>query len=1166
MAAGIDHQDRFGTRRLKMATRTIACALFLAAGVSANGANAQATAKIEAQESAEGYGRIVLTFEDKLPEYKVSTSTGVVVVAIGEPAAPDMSTIPGSMASFVAAARRDPDGRAIRIALAQPVSVNTMEAGEKLFIDLLPQDWVGMPPGLPAAVVAELARRAEEAEEKRRQQEILDRFLKSKPVEVRITSLPTFTRFVFVWDGVPDATVERSIETAQINFDRPARIDLSGIKSRLPAYISNITSRLGETGLEIFMTVDPEAPVRGFREELTYVVDVTAPVSADADMSSLGDLALDQDGAATLMLDNRPADEPDPVVQASATAVPKNLADTEAESLPREAEEIAERPDDPMAAPASASEEMAGDSDSNEIPLVRPEARRFGDSVRLTLPFLAPTPAAVFERGGALWAVFETEQQIDTRLLKDNLRGSVSDVESWRSGSVTLLRLRLLNPGLASVAGQATSWIITIGDVKLEPTEPISFNREIGPDGLIRAAAKFTTANAIHEIIDHDSGEHLFVVTAMGPGRAIPKPYNFVEFSAPQTIHSLVVRPIVDDLDVTYDGTMVRVRRDKGLSLSQVSGTYMAGHNEPFDAARPGFVDTFEDGALDPGSVYRLLAQHVSEAAEASDGKRTRARLQMARSLLATELGAEALAQLNLVEQDDPGALRDPSVRALRGIANVMMGRPDEAVRDFDAFGLNQSTDIALWRGLAELDLGNWRAAQAALNNGEPAIASYSKARQRTFRLAAAKAALEMNDIATAAVRLAELTETAADDDMDLKLLNARLAASLGQKELALVGYDDVIAANDRRLSAEAQLRRVAVLRSMENGKPVDDESIETLERLAISWRGDEVELGALRLLAGLYVDRSDYYRAFEVMKSATVADSQSPTTRALQDDMNAAFEELYLGGGADELPAIEALSLYYDFRELTPIGRKGDEIIRGLADRLVEVDLLGQASELLRHQVDHRLKGAARAQVAAKLAWLYLMNRKPTDAITVLARTRQAVLPREVSYQRLLLEARALSETGRTDLALDLLSSSSGPEVDTLRADVLWKGRRWQDAGEAIERGLNATWADPDMMAADKRAMVLRGAISFALADDKLGLQRYRAKFLAKMANSPDARAFDVVTLPVPDNAGEFNDLVTRVAAVDTIDAFLNEYRERYVLTPPPGAAAAPEAATPQS
>ncbi|MFX5287198.1 hypothetical protein ABTC87_18615, partial [Acinetobacter baumannii] len=71
-------------------------------------------------------------------------------------------------------------------------------------------------------------------------------------------------------------------------------------------------------------------------------------------------------------------------------------------------------------------------------------------------------------------------------------------------------------------------------------------------------------------------------------------------------------------------------------------------------------------------------------------------------------------------------------------------------------------------------------------------------------------------------------------------------------------------------------------------------------------------------------------------------------------------FEQIYNGAKGEDLPPVEALALFYEFRDLTPIGRRGDEMIRRLADRLVVVDLLEQASELLQYQIDHRLEGSA--------------------------------------------------------------------------------------------------------------------------------------------------------------------------------------------------------------
>ena len=173
-------------------------------------------------------------------------------------------------------------------------------------------------------------------------------------------------------------------------------------------------------------------------------------------------------------------------------------------------------------------------------------------------------------------------------------------------------------------------------------------------------------------------------------------------------------------------------------------------------------------------------------------------------------------------------------------------------------------------------------------------------------------------------------------------------------------------------------------------------------------------------------------------------------------------FDSLFLGGKGDALPPIEALGLFYDFRDLTPIGRRGDEMIRRLADRLVSVDLLDQAAELLQHQVDHRLQGAARAQVATRLAVIYLMNRKPDRALATLQATRTAELSNELRDQRLLLEARALSDIGRHDLALEVIANIDSREAIRLRSDILWAARRWR-AGRradrtALRRPLEAT------------------------------------------------------------------------------------------------------------
>ena len=187
--------------------------------------------------------------------------------------------------------------------------------------------------------------------------------------------------------------------------------------------------------------------------------------------------------------------------------------------------------------------------------------------------------------------------------------------------------------------------------------------------------------------------------------------------------------------------------------------------------------------------------------------------------------------------------------------------------------------------------------------------------------------------------------------------------------------------------------------------------------------------------------------------------------------------------------------------------------MIRRLADRLVAVDLLDQAAELLQHQVDHRLQGGARAQVATHLAVIYLINRKPQRALGTLQATHTAELSNELRDQRLLLQARALSDTGRHDLALELIVNLDSREAIRLRSDILWSAKRWRAAAEQIEMLYGERWKDFTPLTEPERFDILRAAIGYSLGDEPLGLARFRERYAPIMMNTPDGRVFDVVS-----------------------------------------------------
>ena len=83
-----------------------------------------------------GYARLAFKFEDEI-EAQVRLANNVVTINFPRPVDISIDRISQYAAGYVSAARRDPDGKGIRIALARKVTMNSMAAGERLFVDFL---------------------------------------------------------------------------------------------------------------------------------------------------------------------------------------------------------------------------------------------------------------------------------------------------------------------------------------------------------------------------------------------------------------------------------------------------------------------------------------------------------------------------------------------------------------------------------------------------------------------------------------------------------------------------------------------------------------------------------------------------------------------------------------------------------------------------------------------------------------------------------------------------------------------------------------------------------------------------------------------------------------------------------------------------------------------
>lgn len=271
-------------------------------------------------------------------------------------------------------------------------------------------------------------------------------------------------------------------------------------------------------------------------------------------------------------------------------------------------------------------------------------------------------------------------------------------------------------------------------------------------------------------------------------------------------------------------------------------------------------------------------------------------------------------------------------------------------------------------------------------------------------------------------------------------------------------------------------------------------------------------------------------------------------------------FERLFLDGEADQLEPIQALGLFYEFSDQVPVGPNGDRIVRLLAGRLVHVDLLEQAAQLLQHQVDERLEGVSKAQAAGDLAAIYLMDRKPDRALLALAASRQPNMGQILLADRRIIEARALLDLGRIDGAVELVERDRSADAQRVRADAAWRARDWERAAAELRTLLGmrerAAPLDPG-----GRQAVLRAGVALTLAGNEEGVRALYREFAGDMANSEEADSFEVIASGVHADGAAVRDVARAVARSDLLDRFLQRQRARMTAEAAGNAPATPAA-----
>ena len=778
-----------------------------------------------------------------------------------------------------------------------------------------------------------------------------------------------------------------------------------------------------------------------------------------------------------------------------------------------------------------------------------------GTALHLKFNWKAPVGAAAFRRGENLWLIFDASAKINLAELINGGNRHILDVKQITGSAYSgvLIHIPAASQIEARPDANGSKWTFVLDD-KLEfANREIDLRREADGSGPGRLAAKFNNASTLLWVEDKEVGDTLAVITGTGPASGISTLRRFVEVSALPSAHGMAFEINADDLDVEVANDLLTIKSPLGLTLtpsatplniSTGNKTVLATAN-PAVTASPGFID-FDAWKKLGGEgrfhkTYSALLRRV--AIEDTDPE---ARMILARFLIANELGAEALGALSLAQALDPMLVQDARFRALRGVANLQMNRIDDAKADFAAQTLNRDPSAALWRGLLAAKTENWTESRQNFEKGREAFYLFTPEWQAIFHTAFARAAMNLNDLGTAKQQLQEIfgQNLTLHTQLDATMAKADLHDRNGETEKAIKILDNVIATKYEPLVVRSIFEQTRIKQKANLISPLEASDI--LENLRYRWRGDEVELEAVRTLGAFYSQAGDYRRAMEAMSLAIRRFPDSPVARRLLKDLNQTFQDLFLKGGADAMDPVQALALFYQFQDFTPLGTEGDRMLRRMADRLIAFDLLPPAAELLQYQVDQKLYGIGKAQIATDLALVYLMDKQPEKALRAIHSSRQARLPRDLNRERRLLEARALVELGRTDHALDLIEMDRTRDADFLRADIVWTSKEWPKISRLLVRVIERHLHNPTDLNDIEASLVLRATIASALANDQSSFTELVAKWQQPIAKTKAAEAFALISSKTSLSGVEVKDLARTLGATDTMRSYLEQYRSR--------------------
>lgn len=521
--------------------------------------------------------------------------------------------------------------------------------------------------------------------------------------------------------------------------------------------------------------------------------------------------------------------------------------------------------------------------------------------------------------------------------------------------------------------------------------------------------------------------------------------------------------------------------------------------------------------------LYRIVYEDDPE-------KKSDLKLELAKYLFSKRLYSEASGVAKDLLVSNPKYKNSYETRAILSATLYLTRKYDDAYDSFSEL-ISESqnniyyNELKLWQYLSKVEDNKVKRINENIESDVDLVSSFDKFMQQYPKKLRLEIALEfINE---------QLTEKKYDNvrnlleivtykgvskslQNDFDFINAQLDESDKDYEQADEIYSKLIKnTRERKFRAYAMFNKAKL--DFQQGKITQEEAIKKMLKSQVIWRDDYFEVDVFNYVGQLYADAQEYEKALDAWKVISSNFNDTPENIFVLGKMKDIFVKLFDGGIAYSMPPLDALKVYFKFRDLTPVGEVGDRITRKVSQFFADTDMVDEAIKIIDHQIKFRSKGDDKARLVLWLSNTLANNRNLERALDILDKIKSDEVSQDILDKLKYTKALILAKQGNNDEALDMIKDDFTKPAEEVRLEVFWNRENWFGFMRIMENTklIDIIETAPKNLTKLEVKDLMRLAVSYSAQNMADKLKELYDKFSQRVDKKEDEFVFNYLTKP---------------------------------------------------